>query len=144
MRDIRVKLNAVLPWQKQHSTRRRLPTSRLDLNWSKKLAKCYIWSISFYDVETLTFQTEVPGKFWKWCWRELEKISWTDRVKNEEVLQRVKEVRNILCAIKRGKANWVYHILCRKCHLNHVIAGKMGVRIGVTGRRGRWRIQPLD
>jgi len=69
-----------------------------------------------------------------WCWRGLEKISWTDRVKNEEVLQRVKEVRNILYAIKRGKVKWIYHILCRKCLLNHVIAGKMEGRIRVTGR----------
>jgi hypothetical protein len=29
-----------------------------------------------------------------WCWRRMEKISWTDRVKNEEVLHRVKEERN--------------------------------------------------
>jgi len=37
-------------------------------------------------------------------------ISWTDRVKNEEVLHRVKEERNILHAIKRRKANWIGHI----------------------------------
>jgi hypothetical protein len=30
---------------------------------------------------------------------------------NEEVLQRVKEERNILHAIKRRKANWVGHLL---------------------------------
>jgi len=58
-------------------------------------------------------------------------------VKNEEVLQRVKEVRNIRYAMKRGKVKWIYHILCKNCLLNHVIAGKMEGRIGVTGRRGR-------
>jgi hypothetical protein len=31
-----------------------------------------------------------------WCWRRMEKISWTDHVRNEEVLLRVKEQRNIL------------------------------------------------
>jgi len=30
-----------------------------------------------------------------WCYRKME-ISWTDCVRNEEVLQRVKEERNIL------------------------------------------------
>jgi len=29
------------------------------------------------------------------CWRKMEKIIWTDRVRNEEVLQRVKEERSI-------------------------------------------------
>jgi hypothetical protein len=38
-----------------------------------------------------------------WCWRRIEKISWTDYVRNEEVLLRVKEQRNILHEIsKRG------------------------------------------
>jgi hypothetical protein len=37
----------------------------------------------------------------------VEKISWTDHVKNEEVLHTVKEERNILYKIKRRKANWV-------------------------------------
>jgi hypothetical protein len=33
--------------------------------------------------------------FEMWCWRGMEKISWTDGVRNE-VLHRVKEERNIL------------------------------------------------
>ena len=36
-----------------------------------------------------------------WCWRRMEKISWTDRVRNEEVLLRDKEERNILHTVKR-------------------------------------------
>ena len=35
----------------------------------------------------------------------MEKISWTDRVRNEEVLHRVKEERNIIHTIKRKKAD---------------------------------------
>jgi hypothetical protein len=31
-----------------------------------------------------------------WCWRRIEKISWTERVRNEEELQTVKEKRSIL------------------------------------------------
>jgi hypothetical protein len=41
-----------------------------------------------------------------WCWRRMEKISWSDCVRNEEVLQRVKEERNILHTMKRRKPNW--------------------------------------
>jgi len=40
-------------------------------------------------------------------------ISWTNCVKYEEVLQRVKEERNILHTMKRRKANWIGHILHR-------------------------------
>jgi len=41
--------------------------------------------------------------FEMWCWRRMEKISWTDRVRNEEVLLRVKEQRNILHTVKCRK-----------------------------------------
>ena len=34
--------------------------------------------------------------FEMWCWRRMEKISWTDHLRNEDVLFRVKEQRNIL------------------------------------------------
>jgi hypothetical protein len=44
-------------------------------------------------------------------------ISWTDYVRNEEELQRGKEVKNILKTIKKWKANWIGHIFCRNCLL---------------------------
>ena len=49
-----------------------------------------------------------------WCWRRMEKISWTDDVRNEEVLLRVNEQRNILHEIIKRKAKWIGHILCIK------------------------------
>jgi hypothetical protein len=82
--------------------------------------------------------------FEMWCWRRMEKISWTDRVRNEEVLHRVKEERNIVHTIKRRKANWIGHILRRICFLKHVVGGKLEGRIEMTGRRGRRRNQLLD
>jgi hypothetical protein len=39
-----------------------------------------------------------------WCWRRMEKISWTDHVRNEEVLLRVKEQRNIIIINIQGWA----------------------------------------
>jgi hypothetical protein len=65
--------------------------------------------------------SELPGKFEMWCWRRMEKISWTDCVKNEEILTRVKEEGNILHTIKMTKANYIEHILRRNCLLKHVI-----------------------
>jgi hypothetical protein len=70
-----------------------------------------------------------------WCWRRIEKISWTDLVRNEEVLLRVKEQRNILHEISKRNTNWIGHILCRNCLLQRVIEGKIKRGIEVTGRR---------
>ena len=63
--------------------------------------------------------------FEMWCWRRMEKISWTDHVRNEEVLLRVNEQRNILHEISKWKDNWIGHILRRNCLLKHVIEGKI-------------------
>jgi hypothetical protein len=73
----------------------------------------------------------------------MEKIGWTDRVRNE-VLHSVKEERNILQTIKRRKATWIGHILHRNCLLKHIIEGNIDRKIEVTGRRGRRRKQLLD
>jgi hypothetical protein len=67
----------------------------------------------------------------------MEKISWTDHVRNEEVSLRVKEQRNILHEISTQKTNWIGHILRRNFLLQQVIEGKTKGGIEVTGRRGR-------
>jgi hypothetical protein len=74
----------------------------------------------------------------------MEKISWTDHVRNMEVLFRVKEQKNILHEISKRKANWIGHILRRNCLLQQVIEGKIKGGIEVTGRRGRRRRKLLD
>ena len=43
---------------------------------------------------------------------------------------RVKKERDDLHTIKRRKANWIGHILCRICFLKHITEGKTAV----TGR----------
>jgi hypothetical protein len=73
-----------------------------------------------------------------------EKILTCIGMRNEEVLHRVQERRNILHTIKRRKANWIGHIVRRNCLLKHVIEGKLEGRIEMTGRRGRRRKQLLD
>jgi hypothetical protein len=75
-----------------------------------------------------------------WCWKRMEKISWTDRVNNEAVLHRVKEERNILHTIRRRNANWIGHISRGNCPLKHISEEK----IRGTRRRGRRRNQLLE
>ena len=74
----------------------------------------------------------------------MEKISWTDRVRNEQVLLRVNEQRNILHEIIERKANWIGHILRRNCLLKQVIKGKIKGDMEVARRRGRRRKKLLD
>jgi hypothetical protein len=109
--------------------------------------KCYVWSIALYGAETWTLRA-VDQKhlesFEMWCCRRMGKLSWTDHVRNEDVLLRVKEQRNILQEISKRKAKWIGHILRRNCLLQRVIEGKIQGMIEVTGRQGRRRTKLLD
>jgi hypothetical protein len=122
--------------------KRALFTSTLDLKLRKKLVKCNVWDIALYGAETWTLLA-VDQKHLEsvemWCWRRMENISWTDHVRNEGVLLKVKEKRDILHEIRKRKANWIGHILHSNCLLQRVIEGKIQGGIEVTGRQGRRR-----
>ena len=64
--------------------------------------------LGFYGAETWTLRA-ADQKYLEssemWCSRRMEKIGWTDHVRNEEVLLRVKEQKNILHEIRKRKAN---------------------------------------
>jgi hypothetical protein len=100
--------------------KRALFISKMDLELRKKLVKCLVWSVALYGAETWALRA-VDQKhlesFEVWCWRRTEKISWTEHVRNEEVLLRVKEQWNILNEISKQKANWFGHVLRRNCFL---------------------------
>jgi hypothetical protein len=60
-------------------------TSKLDLNLRKKLVKCYIWSVALYGAVTWTLwkvDQKYLENFEMLCWRRMENISWTNRVRN--------------------------------------------------------------
>jgi len=57
------------------------------------MMKCLVWSVVLYAAETWT-SSETDRRleaFEMWIWRRIEKISWLDKVTNEEVLGRVNE-----------------------------------------------------
>jgi len=66
-----------------------------------------------YGAETGTLgkvEWKYLERFEMWCWRRMEKISWTDLV---EVVTKKQEETNILHRTKRRKANRIGHTLRR-------------------------------
>jgi hypothetical protein len=109
----------------------------------KLLPRAAVAKAAFNSKSTL-FTSKLDVNARKKGERRKEKISWTDRVRNEEALHRVKEERNILHTVKRRKANWIVHILRKNCLLRHAIEGNTEGRIQLTGRRARRSKQLLD
>jgi hypothetical protein len=128
---------------KLHSTRRGLfLLACWNYKMRKKLVKCYIWSVALYGADTWMLQA-VDHKHLEssemWCWRRMEKINWTHHVRNEKVLLRVNEQRNILHEISKWKANLNGHILHRNCLLQRVIEGKIRGKGKVKVKLYRYR-----
>jgi hypothetical protein len=80
--SLHVTFNPGLPCQKQHSTRKTL-TRKLNLNFRKKLLKCYVLRVNYCRAEILTLR-KVDQKclecFEIWYWRRME-INWPYLVK---------------------------------------------------------------
>ena len=69
--------------------KKNLFTGKLDLNLRKRLVRCYVWSIALYGAETWTLRATDQKhleRFEMWCWGRMEKISWTDHVRNGECI----------------------------------------------------------
>ena len=61
----------------------------------------------------------------------MEKIKWSEKVTNEQVIDRIGETRTLLNNILRRKANW----LRINCLLHDAIEGKMADVKGVGRKR---------
>ena len=70
------------------------------------MIKILVWPVVLYGCETWTLLQDEINRLEaivKWLWRGMEKISWMDKIKDEEVWKRVNEKPCLIAAITRGK-----------------------------------------
>ena len=102
-----------------------------------------MWSTLLYGSESWTITRELKAKInaaEMWFYRRMMRISWRDRITNEEVLARFGTRRALVGEIRRRQMNFVGHII-RSEKLEHLcLTGR------VEGRRarGRQRVKYLD
>ncbi|KAJ4440465.1 hypothetical protein ANN_08606 [Periplaneta americana] len=109
----------------------------------KRLVKCFVWSVALYGAETWTLRRSEEKRieaFEMWLWRRMEHVKWTDRIRNEGLLERVDKERIMLKLMRKRKRNWLGHWLRRNCLLKDALEGM------ANGRRvwGRRRYQMID
>lgn len=114
-------IKKTIPMAKEGFKRKqRLLCGPLKKDLRKRLAKCFIWSVVLYGAETWTLRKEGERRLEAlemWIWRRMEQVKWEDQIRNEEVLRRVGEERNMLEVIRKRKRNWIGHCLRRDCLL---------------------------
>jgi len=118
--------------------RKELLTKRLNKPLKKRMIRTLVWPVAMYGCETWTLRKAEVDKleaFEMWLWRKEEKLSWKDKVSNEEVLKRVGETRCLIKAVYERKKNWIGHVLRGNGLLRDVLEGRM------VGKRGRGKPQ---
>ena len=91
----------------------------------------YLCSTPTYGSETLTISKTLKNKINAaelWFYRRMLRISWTDRITNEEVLGRVNQQRTLLRVIRKRQMEFLGHVIRRE-----KITGM------IEGRRSRGR-----
>ena len=115
-----------------------------ELLWYLFSMKFMAWTLSLFSVGynlersfvwcwNSRKRSEILWKFWNVVLEEDEN-SWTYLVKNEDVLHRVKEEKNLMHNVKRRKPNWIYKF-CVETASKYVIES----RVEGTGKRRRRR-----
>ena len=109
------------------------------MDMKKRILKCYIFSILTYGCETWTVNKSNIKKitaFEQWCNRRMLKISWTQKLSNNEVLNK--------CGVKSH--NWFKEIIRRKmAFAGHVFRGSSGnvmlniIEGKINGKRSKGR-----
>ena len=115
-----------------------LTSKGLSLSLKKRLVHCYVLSTFLYASESWTLNKQIEDRInalEMWIYRRMLKVSYTDRVSNEEILRRVGGKRNLVRMIKTRKMQYFGHIVRADGMQRLLLDGKIeGVR-----RRGAQR-----
>ncbi|CAG9835208.1 unnamed protein product [Diabrotica balteata] len=79
----------------------------LNLEIKVSLLRGYIFSILYYEVESWTLTEAMEKKlkaFEIWLYRKILRISWTDKITNETVLQRIGKEREEITLHNNNKS----------------------------------------
>ena len=74
------------------------------MNTKMRIMKTYIWSVFLYGCESCTVSKEIENRIAAaemWFLRRILRISWVDKVSNEEVLRKAGKQRELLQHIRK-------------------------------------------
>ena len=111
-------------------------SKQLSTKLKLRMINCYIYSILLYGCETWTLTKVLCDKI-EACemffLRRMGKISWKQKITNEQVLEKFQTKRQLLDIIKTRKMCFFGHIKRHDTIIKEILEGK------VEGRRGRGR-----
>ena len=101
-----------------------------------RVLKCYVWSTLLYGSETWTVTSDLMKQLEAtemWFLRRMLRISYKDKVTNEEVLRRAKVDRTLMKDIVKRQMEFFGHVIRKEELENLVVTGF------IEGKRARGR-----
>ena len=120
-----------------------LTNNRIRTQTRIRALKTYVWSTLMYGSESWTITRELKAKLKAaemWFYRRMLRISWRDRVTNEDVLARIGMQRSLIKEIRKRQMNFLGHII-RSEKIEHLC---LTGRIEGRRARGRQRMKYMD
>jgi len=116
-----------------------LKNNRVSMNTRLRVLNCYVLSILTYGSECWTISQRMEKQIEAaemWFLRRMLRISWTERMSNQEVLEKARTERFIIKLIRKRQLEFLGHIM-RKGELEN-----LSVTAKINGRhdRGRQRL----
>lgn len=141
--DQEIKRRIVIAKEAFNKKKTTFTNTHISTSTKLRILRCYIWSILLYGCETWTISNNMQKRLQAtemWFLRRMLKISWGDRITNEEVLTRANTKRTMMATIKSRKIKFLGHVMRRNCIENLTITGK------IEGKRtrGRQRMTYID
>ena len=113
-----------------------LTNRRLSIDIRKRVLNCYIIPILTYGSEAWTINNaaaSIINAAEMWFLRRMMKISYTERIRNEEVLRRAGTKRILCTKVRQRQARFFGHVMRREGMEHLVTTGK------INGKRSRGR-----
>ena len=99
----------------------------INLKTRLRAIKCYIWPTLFYGAETWTIKKSLLSRldaFEMWVYRRVLKISWMEKITNEEVLRRMGTGREIVRQFKTRTLQYLGHLIRHNTSQIQLIEGR--------------------
>lgn len=117
--------------------------SDLSLELRIRMIRCYIFSVLLYGCESWTLNPSLERNleaFEMYLYRRVLRISWVQKVTNEEVLRRMGKQKELLLTIKQRKTRYIGHVMRgdRYEFLRLIIEGKIQGKRSIGRRQNSW------
>lgn len=117
--------------------------SDLSLELRIRMTRSYIFPILLYGCESWTLDPNTEKRlnaFEMYLYRRMLRVSWTQRVTNDEILIRMNKQRELMNTIKVRKTQYIGHVMRGERYelLRIIIEGKIKGRRSVGRRQNSW------